>query len=93
MLLLLPTFALVAPAAASAAWLAPVDVSLTDLPAFDPRVAVEPDGDALIAWSRSLGEDPGALQRVQMRHRAADGTLGKVVTLTPGSASRRSRTS
>jgi hypothetical protein len=43
-----------------------------------PHLAVEPDGDAVLAWSRSDGAD----DRLQARTRSAAGALGAVQTLS-----------
>ena len=53
--------------------LSPADASLNSL-----RLAVEPDGDAIAVWQRTL--DGRAV--VQARRRAAEGTLGPVRTLS-----------
>ncbi|HEX8102374.1 MAG TPA: hypothetical protein VF533_07175, partial [Solirubrobacteraceae bacterium] len=42
------------------------------------KLAVEPDGDAVVAWDRVLS----GKRVVQARRRAADGTLGAIVTLS-----------
>ena len=64
--------ALVAPAAASAAWTAPFDLSTSGESAFAPRVATEDDGDSVIAWYRF----DGANTRVEAVTRTAAGVLG-----------------
>jgi hypothetical protein len=46
------------------------------------RVAVEPDGDALVVWSRFDGSTANCCYRIQARARSADGTLGRVQTLS-----------
>ncbi|HEX8103361.1 MAG TPA: hypothetical protein VF533_12165 [Solirubrobacteraceae bacterium] len=45
-------------------------------------LAVEPDGDAVVAWERYVGD----YQVIEARRRAADGTLGPVHTLSYGAA-------
>jgi hypothetical protein len=60
----------------------PVEVSPTGDSAYHPVVAMEPQGNAIIAWlSRSIGsyEDEGY---AEARSRAADGTLGTPVVLS-----------
>lgn len=43
------------------------------------RLAVDPDGDAMMAWSRLVN----GRRVVQARHRTAAGALGSVLTLSP----------
>jgi 6-phosphogluconolactonase (cycloisomerase 2 family) len=55
-------------------------------PAANPQVAVDQDGDALFTWQRldgttDCGGAPGC-ERVEARRRAANGTLGPVLTLS-----------
>jgi len=70
--------ALALPASASAAWTAPVDLSTAGENAYAPAVAVDPDGDAVIAWRRFDGSN----DRIEAQTRAADGTLGPTVRLS-----------
>jgi hypothetical protein len=54
---------------------------------FDPRVAVDSDGDAMVVW---WGVVPGSSVpyfRVQARTRTAGGTLGERLTLSPPTSS------
>jgi hypothetical protein len=82
-LFLLAAATLAAPAAASAAWLNPLSISPADKQADSPFVAVEPDGDAMIAWAAQEGFEPGAPTFVQLRRRSAAGAYGPVQTLSP----------
>jgi hypothetical protein len=57
------------------------DLSEAGQDAFDPQVAVDPDGDAVFTWRRFDGSD----WRVQARARSATGTLSAVQDLSdPG---------
>jgi hypothetical protein len=47
-----------------------------------PQVAVAPNGNAIIAWSRFDGSGPGCCERIQIRTRSAAGTLGPVETIS-----------
>lgn len=59
-------------------------LSLTGVPVEDLRLAVEPDGDAVVLWRRSLA----GRQVIQARRRAANGSLGPIRTLSyPGADS------
>jgi hypothetical protein len=53
-------------------------LSRVSQPAFTPQVAVDADGDAVFIWGRLDGPNV----RIQARARAADGTLGRVRTLS-----------
>jgi len=63
---------LAAPAAASAAWSTPADLSNSGEDAVVPVVAVDDDGDAVFAWHRSDGVN----DRVEFQTRTAAGMLG-----------------
>jgi hypothetical protein len=45
----------------------------------DPQLAVDPDGNAVVVWTRS----DGANYRIQARRRSASGSLSAVQTLSP----------
>ena len=51
-------------------------LSPTTVDAWDPQVAIEADGDAVVVWQIGLGNG------IQARTRAADGTLSSVTTLS-----------
>ena len=70
--------ALMAPASASAAWTAPVDISAAGDDAYDPRVAVALDGDSVMAWQRSDGVN----QRIEAVTMTETGALGPVQVLS-----------
>jgi hypothetical protein len=67
---------------AAGALTATKNVSASGQNATAPQVAVEPDGDALIAWSRFDATDPGCCERIQMRARSPAGVLGSISTLS-----------
>src|SRR3954451_560852 len=50
--------------------------------AFDPRVAVDPDGDAVFTWTRSDGTGNFCCSRVQAKARSAAGALSPVQYLS-----------
>jgi hypothetical protein len=52
--------------------------TLSKADAYDPRVALDPDGNAIVVWQRSDGTN----NRVQSRRRSASGTLSAVQTLS-----------
>jgi hypothetical protein len=54
------------------------NLSAADADAFDPQVAVAPDGDAVFEWTRSAGN----AKTVQGRARLADGSLRTVLDLS-----------
>ena len=70
-----------APAAASAAWTAPVTLSAAGQPAVKSAVGVDPAGNTTFIWLRSDGIN----FRAQVRRRSAAGALTPVHTL-PGVA-------
>ena len=61
-----------------------VNVSPAGLDAENPDVAMDQDGDALIAWE---GKDASALQRIETRHRSAAGVLGPITPVSSPTAS------
>src|SRR4051794_37154431 len=65
-------------AAPAQAWTDPEDLSPTAANAANSRVAVNPDGDAVVVWERH----DGANTRVQIRALAADGSLSATQTLS-----------
>jgi DNA-binding beta-propeller fold protein YncE len=51
----------------------------------DARVAVDPDGDAVVVWRRDDGSATYCCNRIQARSRSAAGTVGLIQTLSaPG---------
>lgn len=68
----------VAPATASAAWTAPVDLSAAGQNAEAPSLAVDDVGDAVFAWRRFDGSN----DRIQAQTRTAAGVLGPVRNLS-----------
>ena len=69
------TAVLVAPAA-HAAWSSPFNVSPATQSGFNPKVAVDDDGDAVFVWKDNL------TGQIQARARSATGTLSAVQTLS-----------
>jgi hypothetical protein len=66
-------------------WSAPSDVDTTALAgslAENPSVAIDPEGDALIAWEASC-VGGGSCDEIRVAERAASGTLTLPVDLTP----------
>lgn len=59
-------------------WLAPVDLSLPGGEAFQPEVAIDPDGDATAVWRRS----DGTKTIIQAATRPSGGTWGAPVDLS-----------
>ena len=70
--------ALAAPAAASAAWTAPTDLSAAGGDAHSAQVAIDAAGDAIAVWTRF----DGANWRVQSGRQSAAGVLSPVDTLS-----------
>lgn len=73
---LLVLIAVLAPASLRASFTAPVELSGDG--AFEPQVALDSDGDALVVWK---GSD-GSFFRIQARARSAAGVLGPAQTLS-----------
>jgi hypothetical protein len=55
-----------------------------------PQVAVAPNGNAIIVWSRVDGSGPGCCERIQFRTRSAAGTLGPIQTISSLQANQHS---
>jgi PKD domain len=71
--------AVAAPAASAApAWLAPQDLSAAGQSAYEPQVAVDPEGDSTAVWERSDGSN----EIVQASTRRAGGTWSAPVDLS-----------
>jgi hypothetical protein len=78
--------ALVLPASSQAAWTTPINLSGAGQDASSPRVAVDPNGNAVFVWQRDDGTaDCGGspCSRIQARARSAAGVLSAVLTLSP----------
>jgi hypothetical protein len=77
-LALAATMLLPATAHATPTFLSAIDLSDAGQDAYEPKVAEDPSGNALMVWTRSDGTN----LRVQTRFRAANGTLGPTVTIS-----------
>jgi hypothetical protein len=73
---------------AEAAWTSTWNVSATGWSGSDsPQVAVDRQGDSLLAWTACDESTTYCYQRVQVRVRTASGTTGAIRTLSPDGAS------
>ncbi|MFI9151085.1 hypothetical protein [Streptomyces sp. NPDC053367] len=72
---------------AGAAWTSTWNVSASGWTASDsPQVAVDRQGDSLLAWTACDQSTPGCYYRVQTRVRTAAGATGAIRTLSPDGA-------
>jgi len=87
-MLLCTMLALAAPSSAQAAWSSPIPLSSPGQLFQPPEVAVDQNGNAVFAWSRSdrttdCPFDSSGCDRVYARVRSAAGSLSAVQTLSP----------
>jgi len=62
-----------------------IDLTPPDRNAFQPQVAMDEDGDAIVVWLRQLPHGVGGQSRIEARSISATGELGPIRTLSgPG---------
>jgi DNA-binding beta-propeller fold protein YncE len=77
--------ALAAPSGAQGAWSAPFGIDDRVWNALDNHVAVDPNGNAILVWTRQYGCRSPACEEVRARARSAAGVLGAAETISmPG---------